>query len=125
MNQRATARLNRIIGIIPSQLIERCALIAALLAAALFTGLNMFHYPPYESVEGTYMASAWAMFEQGELSYYTYTYDHPLLGWFQNGLWTKLIGGFFTFGASSVDTGRVFMLLVAVLSTLLIFLIVS
>src|SRR5918911_633561 len=124
MNQRATARLNRIIGIIPSQLIERCALIAALLAAALFTGLNMFHYPQYESDEGTYMASAWAMFEQGQLSYYTYTYDHPVLGWFQIGMWTELIGGFFTYGMSSVDTGRVLMLLMTILSTLLIFLII-
>jgi endoglucanase len=124
MNQRVTAQLNRITSTIPSRLADRCALVAALLVAALFTGLNMFHYPQYESDEGTYMASAWAMFEQGDLSYYTYTYDHPVLGWFQIGVWTKLIGGFFSFGMSSVDTGRVLMLLVTVLSTLLIFLIV-
>src|SRR5947209_19931726 len=123
MIQKVVTHRNHI-KTIPSQLLDRCALVAALLVAAVFTGFNMFHYPQYESDEGTYMASAWAMFEQGQLSYYTYTYDHPLLGWFQIGMWTKLVGGFFTFGMSSVDTGRLLMLLVTVLSTLLIFLIV-
>src|ERR687886_204701 len=116
---KVVAQLSRIINTIPPQLADRCALVAALLIAALFTGFNIFHYPQYESDEGTYMASAWAMFEQGQLSYYTYTYDHPVLGWFQIGLWTELLGGFFSFGMSSVDTGRVLMLLTTILSTLL------
>ena len=96
------------------------ALAVILLVSVLFTGFNMFNFPNYEQDEGTYMGSAWAMFEQGKLSNYTYTYDHPLLGWFQIGAFSELVGGFLAFG-SSINTGRVFMLAVAVLSTLLVF----
>ena len=99
---------------------DSLALAAALLIAALFTGYNMFRYPNYELDEGTYMGSAWSMFEQGKLSEYTYTYDHPLLGWFQIGAFSELVGGFLAFG-SSINTGRVFMLAIAVLSTMLVF----
>ena len=102
---------------------ERLAIAAVLLVAALFTGTNMFRYPQYELDEGIYMGSAWAMFEQGALYYYTYTYDHPLLGWFQFGAFAELVGGFLTFG-TSVNTGRVLMLFVAILSALLVYLIV-
>ena len=56
------------------------ALLLALAAAAVFTGFNMFQFPHYESDEGTYVSSAWAMFREGQLSYYTYNYDHPPLG---------------------------------------------
>lgn len=69
------------------------------------------------------MGSAWAMFEQGKLYYYTYTYDHPFLGWLQIGAFSELVGGVMTFG-TSVNTGRVLMLIIAVFSTLLVFLIV-
>lgn len=99
------------------------ALAAALMIAAVFTGYNMFHFPQYELDEGIYVGSAWAMFEQGQLYYYTYAYDHTLLGWFQIGAFAELVGGFMTFG-TSINTGRVLMLVSAVVSTLLIYLIV-
>ncbi len=47
------------------------AIVAVLLIATIFTGTNMFRYPQYEIDEGTYMGSAWAMFEQGKLYFYT------------------------------------------------------
>ena len=84
------------------------ALLVALAVAAVFTGFNMFQFPHYESDEGTYVASAWAMFREGQLSYYTYNYDHPPLGWALLGAWATLTGGFLSLG-SSVDTGRMFM----------------
>ncbi len=99
---------------------ERGALGVALLLAFLFTGFNMAKFPNYELDEGTYMGSAWSMFNEGKLSYYTYTYDHPVFGWFQVGAWAELVGGFLAFG-TAIDTGRVLMLLVAVASTFLIF----
>ncbi|CAA9313705.1 MAG: hypothetical protein AVDCRST_MAG93-5383, partial [uncultured Chloroflexia bacterium] len=102
---------------------DRLALAAVLVIAAIFTSLNMFNFPLYEVDEGTYMGSAWSMFNEGGLSYYTYNYDHPPLGWFLIGAWSFLVGGFDAFGMS-VNTGRVLMLLVAVLSTLLVYLIV-
>ncbi|MDQ3361678.1 MAG: glycosyl hydrolase family 8 [Actinomycetota bacterium] len=102
---------------------DRLAIAAVLLVAALFTGTNMFRFPQYELDEGTYMGSAWAMFEQGKLYFYTYTYDHTLLGWFQVGAFAELVGGFLRFG-TSVNTGRVLMLVVTILSALLVYLIV-
>ncbi|MDP9425200.1 MAG: glycosyl hydrolase family 8, partial [Actinomycetota bacterium] len=102
---------------------DRLAIAAVLLVAAFFTGKNMFRFPQYELDEGTYMGSAWAMFEQGKLYFYTYAYDHTLLGWFQVGAFAELVGGFLRFG-TSVNTGRVLMLFVAILSALLVYLIV-
>ena len=104
----------------PAVWLDRLAIVAVLLVAAFFTGTNMFRYPQYELDEGIYVGSAWAMFEQGALYYYTYTYDHPLLGWFQLGAFAKIVGGFLTFG-TSVNTGRVLMLAVTVLSALLVY----
>lgn len=105
------------------QCVEGAALLAVLAVAAWFTGHNMLHYPQYELDEGTYVGSAWSMFAKGTLFYYTYTYAHPPLGWFQIGLWAELTGGFDAFGLS-INSGRVFMLLLTLLSTGLIFLIV-
>jgi endo-1,4-beta-D-glucanase Y/4-amino-4-deoxy-L-arabinose transferase-like glycosyltransferase len=99
------------------------AIIAVLAIAGIATGLNMFGSPHYESDEGTYVGSAWSMFEEGKLAYYTYNYDHPPFGWLVIGAWATLVGGFLAFG-SSTDTARVLMLLVCLASTLLIFLIV-
>ncbi len=105
------------------QLWEYGALLVVLLAATVFTASNMFRYPQYELDEGTYVGAAWAMFKEGKLFYYTYTYAHPPFGWFVLGLWATLTGGFHAFGAS-VNTGRALMLLVTLLSTLLIFAII-
>lgn len=113
-------RLRRVAAVSP---LDKLAFIVVLLAAAVFTGINMFHYPNYEQDEGVYMGSAWSMFEHARLSYYTYTYDHPFLGWFQLGLWADLVGGFLRFG-DSINTGRALMLIVTVISTGLVFQIV-
>lgn len=91
--------------------------------AAAYTGFNLFHYPQYELDEGTYVSSAWTMVTRYKLFYYTYAYAHPPLGWFQLGVWSELTGGFDQFGMS-INSGRVFMLVIAVLSTLMIFWIV-
>lgn len=123
MQASMTVRIRRIGRKIAPVLLDRGALVATLLIAAVFTGLNILQFPHYESDEGTYMGSAWAMYEQGKLSYYTYNYDHPPFGWSQIGAWASLLGGFMAFG-TSVNTGRVLMLIVAVLSALFIFLIV-
>jgi hypothetical protein len=105
------------------RLFDRAALIAVLAVAAGFTGYNIFGYPHYELDEGTYVGSAWTMMSEGHLFYYTYTYAHPPLGWFQIGLWSVLTGGFDRFGMS-INSGRALMLVLTILSTLLIFLIV-
>ena len=104
--------------------VEWLLLFLVLAAAAWFTGNNMFRYPQYELDEGTYVGSAWTMIKHGDLFYYTYTYAHPPLGWFQIGLWSTITGGFDRFGMA-INSGRVFMLLITIASTYLIFRIIQ
>lgn len=99
---------------------ERLLIAAILLVAALAHGINMFDFPYYENDEGTYMAQAWAVVEQGRLAPYTYWYDHAPGGWLLIALWAKLSGGFDTFGMA-VNSGRVLMLLLQVAATFMLY----
>lgn len=82
----------------------------------------MFHFPYYENDEGTYMSQAWAVLREGRLAPYTYWYDHTPGGWLFIALWVFLTGGFFTFGPS-INSGRVFMLVLHLGSTAMLYLI--
>src|SRR5438270_1634231 len=82
---------------------------------------NMFNYPRYELDEGTYMSSAWAILN-GMITVYPYGYGHPPLAWIQIAGWIQLTGGFFTFG-NAINSGRVLMLLFALGSSLVVYLI--
>ncbi len=96
----------------------------ALTVAGFLHGYNMLHFPYYESDEGTYTSQAWAMIKEHKITPYTYWYDHPPLGWSFIALWHSILPKqFFTFG-SSLDTGRVLMLLVHLITAGLIFYIV-
>ncbi len=96
-------------------------LVFGLLAiAAIAHGYNMLGYPYYESDEGTYMAQAWAIINDGKLAPYTYWYDHAPVGWMLIALWIKLTGGLFTFGFA-INSGRVLMLLLHIGSALLLY----
>jgi endo-1,4-beta-D-glucanase Y len=90
--------------------LEIVAVTIVLLIAGLSHGYNMFQFPYYENDEGTYMSQAWSVVTQGKMAPYTYWYDHSPAGWILMGIWAKLTGGFFTFGAS-VNSGRVLMLI--------------
>lgn len=81
---------------------------------------NMFHYPYFEDDEGTYLSQAWSVLNQGKLAPYTYWYDHAPLGWLFIALWEKLTGGFFTFGFS-INSGRMFMLVLHTFSVLFLY----
>jgi hypothetical protein len=70
--------------------------------------------------EGTYVAEAWAIIYEHHLAPYTYWYDHPPLGWAQLAGYIRLTDGFARY-ASSIEVGREFMLLVAVASGVLIY----
>ncbi len=93
---------------------------ALLLVVGLAHGINMFHYPYFEEDEGAYMSQAWSVLQKGLLEPYTYWYDHAPVGWFQIGIWTLITGGFHTFG-STVESGRVLMLLFHLGSCLLLY----
>jgi len=96
--------------------------VVVVLAVALAAhAINMFNFPRYELDEGTYVSSAWAVLNN-QITAYPYGYGHPPLGWIQIALWTQLTGGFFTFG-NALNSGRVLMLLYAVGSSALVYLI--
>lgn len=81
---------------------------------------GMFDYPYYENDEGIYMSQAYSLVTEGKLSPYTYWYDHAPAGWITLAGWTKISGGFFTFG-SSINSGRVLMLIMHLFSAGFIF----
>ncbi len=99
---------------------ETLLVVFLLAVAGTAHGWNMFGFPYYENDEGTYMSQAWAVLELGRLAPYTYWYDHAPGGWLLIALFAKLTGGFFTWGFS-VNSGRVLMLMLHVLSCLLLY----
>jgi hypothetical protein len=100
---------------------EIVVVLLVLSGGALAHLINIFNYPRYQLDEGTYIASAWAV-AHGQISPYTYTYAHPPLGWAMMAAWIQVTGGFFTFG-SAINTGRIFMVWIFVISALLVYLI--
>jgi endo-1,4-beta-D-glucanase Y/4-amino-4-deoxy-L-arabinose transferase-like glycosyltransferase len=96
-------------------------IVGALLVVTIFThAYGMFKYPYYENDEGVYMSQAHSLVTEGKLSPYTYWYDHAPAGWITLASWSKVSGGFFTFGPS-VNSGRALMLILHVLSAGFIF----
>jgi endo-1,4-beta-D-glucanase Y len=80
----------------------------------------MFGFPYFENDEGVYLSQAWSLLKEGQLAPYTYWYDHAPMGWMITSFWTSITGGLYTFGFS-LNTGRVFMLVIHLLSTVLVF----
>lgn len=82
--------------------------------------VNLFGYPVIEGDEGVYVAQGWWLTHFGQITPYTYWYDHFPLGWLQIGLWQHLTGGPFIFGLA-IFSGRVFISLLLILTNLLVF----
>jgi endo-1,4-beta-D-glucanase Y len=82
----------------------------------------MFQYPSFTGSddEGIYAAQAWAVLRQGQLSPYTYVYDHAPGGWLLVAGWMALTGGPHAFGGA-IDSGRALMLLLHVASLLMLY----
>jgi len=91
-----------------------------LLISLLAHCINFLHFPYFENDEGLYFSQAYSVYKEGKLSPYTYWYDHAPLGWIFMSIWIFLTGGPFTFGFS-LFSARIFMALVHLASTYLIF----
>lgn len=102
---------------------EAAALALMLIVVAVAHGWNMFHFPNYDSDEGTYTSQAYSLVKHGMLAPYTYWYDHAPAGWMFIGLWSAVTGGFDAFGFS-INSGRVLMLVLHLASSVLLFFIV-
>ncbi|WP_165063286.1 glycosyl hydrolase family 8 [Marisediminicola senii] len=92
------------------------------IAGGIMHAWGMFSYPYLENDEATYVSRAWAFVTEGRLDVYTYRYDHAPVGWMAIGGWLFLTGGDAFFG-SMLESGRVFMLVVHLISTVLVYLI--
>ncbi len=90
-----------------------------LLVSAAVNFINFTGSPQRIDDEGTYTAQAYAVDKLGELTHYTYWYDHPPLGWIQIAGWTKLTDGFARY-TSAVMAGREFMIVCALVSCALL-----
>lgn len=86
--------------------------------------INFWQYPEFYVDEGIYVAQGWWAVNSGQLSPYTYFYDHPPLGWIFIGLWFFLTGGPFTFGISVVSA-RLLMVIVASIANLFTYLLLK
>src|SRR5438105_7056996 len=101
--------------------LERVLLLASLLMGAISHGYHLFLYPLYITDEGIYMQQAWSVLREGQLSPYTYSYDHAPVGWLVLAGWVSILPHQFQAFGNSINTGRVLMLLVHIASVFLLF----
>lgn len=66
-----------------TRLVDAAWLLPPLVVGILVNALNLGGSPQRIDDEGTYTAQAWSIGNLGELTHYTYWYDHPPLGWIQ------------------------------------------
>lgn len=81
----------------------------------------LFRYPLYLTDEGIYVQQAWSVLREGQLSPYTYFYDHAPGGWLVLAAWTALLPGQFDAFGSPINTGRALMVPVHLISTFLLY----
>jgi len=100
---------------------HRLLLWAAVATGALTHGYHLFVYPLYITDEGIYMEQAWAVLRAGRLSPYTYFYDHAPAGWLVIAGWVAILPHQFEAFGNAINSGRVLMLLVHIISVFLLF----
>ncbi|MCW2722662.1 DUF4397 domain-containing protein, partial [Pseudonocardia sp.] len=106
-----------------SRLMTAAVLLPLLVVVAVMRLVNLVGAPQRIDDEGTYMAQAYAMLHLGELTHYTYWYDHPPLGWLQIAGWLALAEKFGPV-TDAVAAGRRFMVLAAVIAAALLWVLV-
>jgi len=94
-------------------------LIPILAVAGLVQSVNLGGSPARIDDEGTYTAQAWSVLDFGQLTHYTYWYDHPPLGWLQIAAWEGLTGGFQRY-AIAVVAAREAMVVATLISVALL-----
>jgi len=95
-------------------------LLPVLVVSVAVQAWNMSGTPQRIDDEGTYTAQAWAITHLGEITHYTYWYDHPPLGWIQIAGYTSLTGAFARY-PFAVEAAREAMVFFAAVSSILLF----
>lgn len=96
-------------------------LVATLVTGLVSYGYGLFRYPLYLTDEGVYMQRAWAVLREGRLSPYTYIYDHAPGGWVSIAGWSAVLPNQFEAFGNAINTGRVLMLLMHLVSVYLLY----
>jgi hypothetical protein len=92
-----------------------------LLIVGFIHGWNMYNWPGrLNDDEGTYVAQAWAVLYEGSLAHYTFTYDHPPLGWLLIAGYAWITDGFDR-TATTLMVGREVMLIATLVSSALLY----
>src|SRR6185437_10029721 len=109
-------------GVLASVRLEPIVVLALIAIGVVSHGLNMFQFPSFTGIddEGIYASQAWAILREGQLSPYTYVYDHVPGGWIVLAAWMGITGGPHAFGGA-IDSGRVLMLLLHVASLVMLY----
>jgi hypothetical protein len=94
--------------------------VPVLAITAMVRLINLGGSPQRVDDEGTYVAQAYAVSRLGDLSHYTYWYDHPPLGWIQIAGWEKLTLGFRRYDVA-VLAGREFIVVAGVVAAAMLF----
>lgn len=77
----AATRWRRARAWLRGRVLSLAVLAGLLVTGALLHGVNMLRSPDPNEDEATYISQAMIFAQTGELSHYTYWYDHPPLGW--------------------------------------------
>lgn len=101
------------------RLVDAAWLLPPLLIGILVNALNLGGSPQRIDDEGTYTAQAWSIGNLGELTHYTYWYDHPPLGWIQIAAWAGLTDGWGRYDVA-VIAAREAMLAATVIAAVLL-----
>ncbi len=91
-------------------------LLFVVLAAVLVLGFNSLNYPYFEGDEGIYMSRALNFYKTQTFTEGTYWYDHPPLGWI-----VLSIPLLFQYFDSVLISGRLFIILIAVINSVFIY----
>lgn len=112
----------KFISLPKKQFLNWFSLILVLIISLTAHCYNFLHFPYFENDEGVYFSQAYSVLKEGKLAPYTYWYDHAPLGWILMSLWLLITGGPFTFGFS-LNSARIFIALIHLFSSILVFLI--
>ncbi|WP_446219382.1 glycosyltransferase family 39 protein [Micromonospora sp. IBHARD004] len=96
------------------------ALVPLLALVGAVHAIGMSTFPGYVDDPGTYLSQAWSLRYEGELSPYSYFYDHAPGGWIQIAGWAALTDGFDRYD-SAIAFGNECMLIAKVIGAGLLY----
>ncbi|MDU0367179.1 glycosyltransferase family 39 protein [Microbacterium sp. KSW4-17] len=120
---RAVPHARRRVPAWRSRLGDALWLLPPLLLGLLVNGANLGGSPQRIDDEGTYAAQAWSIGNLGELTHYTYWYDHPPLGWIQIAAWAGLTDAWNRYDVAVIAAREAMLVASAIAAVLLWFLV--